>query len=54
MLYIFSGEIAPVHGTVYDLHEPIVLGDRIHDVEQGGYDHNFCLSHPTLDKPSVR
>ncbi|XP_072031316.1 galactose mutarotase-like [Amphiura filiformis] len=52
--FIVSGKIAPVHGTVYDLREPVAIGQRVHDVEQGGYDHNYCLDQPSLEQPSMR
>lgn len=52
--FVVTGDILPVQGTIYDLREPVLLGQRIHDVESGGYDHNFCLSRPSLERPSVR
>ncbi|XP_078000167.1 galactose mutarotase-like [Glandiceps talaboti] len=36
-----TGEIKAVQGTLFDLREPVTVGDRIHKVP-GGYDINFC------------
>ncbi|XP_070576973.1 galactose mutarotase-like isoform X2 [Ptychodera flava] len=37
-----TGEIKAVQGSLYDLREPVTVGDRIHQVP-GGYDNSFCL-----------
>jgi len=44
-----SGEVVPVSGTMFDLRQPVLLGDRIPKVpvEEGdkhGFDHNFCIN----------
>ncbi len=42
-----TGEVRCVDGTVMDLRQGVVLGERLGAAElteYGGYDHNFCLS----------
>ena len=54
MFTYFTGEIASVENTVFDLRESRVLGDVINDVPGGGYDHNFCVNGPTGRKQTAR
>lgn len=42
-----TGEIRPVAGTIMDFTKPTPIGQRIHDVPGGGYDHNYVLHHVT-------
>ena len=42
-----TGEIAPVEGTVFDLRQPVALGERLDCPElkdPNGFDHNFALT----------
>ena len=41
-----TGEIKPVAGTPLDFRKPTPIGQRIGQVEGGGYDHNFVLNDP--------
>ncbi|XP_048737826.1 galactose mutarotase-like [Ostrea edulis] len=44
-IYIPSGEICDVTGTLFDLREPVRLGDRLSEVPRGkGYFNNFCVT----------
>lgn len=45
-----TGELAPVDGTLFDLRAETRLGDVIHQVAGGGYDHNFVVSHNSSAK----
>ncbi len=38
-----TGEILPVQGTALDFTESRLIGDRIAELEIGGYDHNYVL-----------
>ncbi len=38
-----TGELADVEGTVMDFREPTAIGDRIGEVEGGGYDHCYVI-----------
>ena len=55
LIYIPTGEIAPVEGTPFDFREPRALDEIINDTtfEQiknaGGVDHNFCLNTYDMD-----
>ena len=43
-MYDFAGDIEKVANTMFDLRQPVQLGDRIHKIPGDiGYDHNFCL-----------
>jgi len=45
MIYLLSGEIAKVDGTLFDLRKAVTLKDRLPQISgpPPGYDHNFCL-----------
>jgi aldose 1-epimerase len=40
-----TGELASVNGTAFDLRSETRLGDVIHSIPGGGYDHNFVAGH---------
>lgn len=42
---LFPGEVAKVDGTLFDLRQPVLLKDRLLQVQgpPPGFDHNFCL-----------
>lgn len=45
-----TGELAPVQGTVFDLRQPVRIGQHLREQDQQllwghGYDHNFVLDH---------
>lgn len=42
---ISTGELAPVVGTGFDLRSPIFFGEVLPKLQDGGFDHNFCLHH---------
>lgn len=44
-----TGEIKSVEGTPLDFRKPTPIGQRIAQVEGGGYDHNFVLNGKTGD-----
>nr|XP_022334828.1 aldose 1-epimerase-like [Crassostrea virginica] len=45
-IYIPSGELRDVTGTMYDLRQPVRLGDRLGQVPLGkGYFNNFCVEN---------
>lgn len=51
-----TGEIRCVEGTPFDFREPKAIGKEIRSgyeqlVGPKGYDHNFCINSPSLDKP---
>lgn len=46
--------IEMVDGTIFDLREPRRLGNVIHNVTGGGYDHNFCVRGPTGKRLTAR
>ncbi|XP_054759167.2 galactose mutarotase-like [Lytechinus pictus] len=48
-----TGEIVAVKDTVFDLREPVKIGDRIYDVPGLGFDHNFCIQS-SLEAPCAR
>ena len=50
----WSGAISSVEGTVFDLRSSRQLADVINDVEDGGFDHNFCLRGPTGSRMAAR
>lgn len=59
-IYIPTGELRDVTGTMYDLRQPVRLGDRLSKVPLGkGYFNNFCVNNAdgslrlisTLDHP---
>ncbi len=39
-----TGEIRPVKSTVMDFTEPTAIGEGIHQLPGGGYDHNYVLN----------
>lgn len=41
-----TGEVRAVDNTPFDLREPVLLGPRLKEVLDPGFDHNFCLSAP--------
>ena len=52
-MHYFAGEIESVANTMFDLRQPVRLGDRIHKIPGDiGYDHNFCLGSKG-NKPSL-
>lgn len=42
--FIPTGELAPVKGTPMDLRKPQAIGERMHQILGGGYDHNYVLN----------
>ncbi|MBN3312840.1 GALM epimerase, partial [Atractosteus spatula] len=40
------GEIAPVQDSLFDLRKPVLIGQRLKELAEPGFDHNFCLSSP--------
>ncbi|XP_062611280.1 galactose mutarotase-like [Saccostrea cucullata] len=45
-IYIPSGEIRDITGTLYDLRQPVRLGDRLGKMPHGkGYFNNFCVAN---------
>lgn len=53
---ITSGEIRPVEGSAFDFTSPKTIGQDIACDDQqllyaGGYDHNWVLSNPSMEKP---
>lgn len=51
-----TGELRNVEGTPFDFRTPKAIGKEIKaDYEQlvnpRGYDHNFCINNPSIDKP---
>lgn len=40
-----TGELRPVKGTPFDFTTPHPIGERMGQVEGGGYDHNYVLNH---------
>ena len=55
LIYIPTGEIAPVEGTPFDFRTPRALDEIINDTtfdqikNAGGVDHNFCLNTYDMD-----
>ena len=48
IFFLYSGTLAPVSGTPFDLRNPTRLGDRLKSVRNGkGYDTNFCVGGRT-------
>ncbi|CAF90433.1 unnamed protein product, partial [Tetraodon nigroviridis] len=41
--HLLAGEVRAVDGTVFDLREPVLLGPRLKELPEPGFDHNFCL-----------
>ncbi|XP_006638617.2 galactose mutarotase [Lepisosteus oculatus] len=41
-----TGEIAPVQDSLFDLRKPVLIGQRLKELADPGFDHNFCLSSP--------
>ena len=52
---ITTGKIAPVAGTPFDFTKSTAIGDRIKQVpgEPTGYDLNYVLDKPGIERPSV-
>ena len=47
-----TGEILPVAGTAFDFRRPTRIGERLEEVDGGGYDHCYVLSDaPSLKEP---
>lgn len=51
-----TGELRPVEGTAFDFRTPKEIGKDIQEkdvqlVNAKGYDHNFCINAPSLEKP---
>ncbi|XP_028676549.2 aldose 1-epimerase [Erpetoichthys calabaricus] len=41
-----TGDVQPVKGTPFDLRSSVRIGDRLSQLPDRGFDHNFCLSSP--------
>ena len=54
LLYMYIGDITSVDGTEFDLRQPTTLGDVIHNIDGGGFDHNFCIQGPTGKRLAAR
>lgn len=51
-----TGELRSVDGTAFDFRIPKEIGRDIHNqdsqlVNARGYDHNFCINNPSIEKP---
>ena len=53
-IYIYTGEIAKVENTLFDLRKPSKIGERVNNITGGGYDHNFCINGPTGRRNTAR
>jgi aldose 1-epimerase len=49
-----TGAVAKLAGTPLDLSTPTRLGDRMKQIDGGGYDHCYVLDQPSLDRAAVR
>jgi len=49
-----TGKIDPVAGTPLDLSTPRRLGERIRDIDGGGYDHHYVLDRTGADRIAAR
>lgn len=44
-----TGTLLPVADSVFDLRQPVLIGDRIHDIPGGGFDVTYSNPNPSSD-----
>lgn len=53
-IVIFIGDIKPVEGTNFDLRKPVNIGSQIAELQEIGFDHNFCLKESQKQQTCAR